>query len=149
MAAPPPSVVATNPPLEAFCREFTTQIVIDGQPQTAHGQACPQPDGTWAVTEEAPGQPPQSYVAQQPPPLPAYYASYPYPYPYDYLYPGYDAFYGGGFFFGGDGDGDRGFRHDHDGDRGGFRGGEGRGGGGGHGGGGGGGHGGGGGGGHR
>ncbi len=32
-----------------YCREFQTTIVIDGQPQSAHGTACQQPDGTWAV----------------------------------------------------------------------------------------------------
>jgi surface antigen len=29
------------------CRDYTHQIWIDGQPQTAHGTACRQPDGTW------------------------------------------------------------------------------------------------------
>jgi hypothetical protein len=32
-----------------YCREFQTTIVIDGQPQSAHGTACQQPDGSWAV----------------------------------------------------------------------------------------------------
>jgi hypothetical protein len=32
-----------------YCREFQTTVVIDGQPQSAHGTACQQPDGTWAV----------------------------------------------------------------------------------------------------
>ena len=31
------------------CREFQTTVVIDGQPQSAHGTACQQPDGSWAV----------------------------------------------------------------------------------------------------
>ncbi|GLK84905.1 glycine zipper domain-containing protein [Ancylobacter defluvii] len=30
------------------CREFTHTIYIDGQPQTARGTACRNPDGTWA-----------------------------------------------------------------------------------------------------
>ncbi len=29
------------------CRDYTHQIWIDGQPQTARGTACRQPDGTW------------------------------------------------------------------------------------------------------
>jgi len=32
-----------------YCREFQTTVVIDGRPQSAHGTACRQPDGTWAV----------------------------------------------------------------------------------------------------
>lgn len=32
-----------------YCREFQTTIVIDGQPQSAHGTACQQPDGSWTV----------------------------------------------------------------------------------------------------
>src|SRR5262249_23669925 len=32
-----------------YCREFQTTVVIDGQPQSAHGTACQQPDGSWAV----------------------------------------------------------------------------------------------------
>lgn len=32
-----------------YCREFQTTVVIDGQPQSAHGIACQQPDGSWAV----------------------------------------------------------------------------------------------------
>lgn len=30
-----------------YCREYTTQIVIDGRVQNAHGTACRQPDGSW------------------------------------------------------------------------------------------------------
>jgi surface antigen len=29
------------------CREYTHTIYIDGQPQTARGAACRNPDGTW------------------------------------------------------------------------------------------------------
>ena len=29
------------------CRDYTHTIYIDGQPQTARGQACRQSDGTW------------------------------------------------------------------------------------------------------
>jgi surface antigen len=31
------------------CREFQTEIIIDGRRQPAHGTACRQPDGTWHV----------------------------------------------------------------------------------------------------
>jgi Surface antigen len=30
-----------------FCRSYTHTIYISGQPQTARGTACRQPDGTW------------------------------------------------------------------------------------------------------
>ena len=30
-----------------FCRPFTHTIYVGGQPQTARGTACRQPDGTW------------------------------------------------------------------------------------------------------
>ncbi|MCS0501107.1 glycine zipper domain-containing protein [Ancylobacter mangrovi] len=30
------------------CREFTHTIYVDGQPQTARGTACRNPDGTWS-----------------------------------------------------------------------------------------------------
>ena len=29
------------------CRAYTETIYIDGQPQTARGTACRNPDGTW------------------------------------------------------------------------------------------------------
>jgi surface antigen len=32
-----------------YCREYQTTIVIDGQPQSGHGTACRQPDGTWQL----------------------------------------------------------------------------------------------------
>ncbi len=31
------------------CREYTQTIYIDGVPQTARGQACRNPDGTWQM----------------------------------------------------------------------------------------------------
>lgn len=30
------------------CREYTHTVYLDGSPQTEHGTACRQPDGTWA-----------------------------------------------------------------------------------------------------
>lgn len=34
-----------------YCREFTTSIFIDGQAQTANGQACQNSDGSWQVVQ--------------------------------------------------------------------------------------------------
>lgn len=31
------------------CREFETQIYVDGQQETGRGTACRQPDGTWKI----------------------------------------------------------------------------------------------------
>jgi surface antigen len=33
----------------AACREYTHTVYIDGKPQTEHGTACRNPDGTWTV----------------------------------------------------------------------------------------------------
>lgn len=34
----------------AYCREYRSEVVIDGRRETAVGTACQQPDGTWRVT---------------------------------------------------------------------------------------------------
>ena len=31
------------------CREYTTSVVIQGKRETAHGNACRQPDGSWKI----------------------------------------------------------------------------------------------------
>jgi hypothetical protein len=41
--APPPGASTAN------CRPYESQTVIGGQPQTIHGTACQQPDGTWRI----------------------------------------------------------------------------------------------------
>src|SRR5258705_13201104 len=68
------------------CREFTTTVTVGGQPQQAFGQACQQPDGSWQITQNTPGQPPVAYTL---PPEATYAPPYPYPYPYPYSYPYY------------------------------------------------------------
>ena len=32
-----------------YCREYQTTVVIDGRPQSGHGTACREPDGTWRL----------------------------------------------------------------------------------------------------
>lgn len=32
------------------CREYTTEVQVGGQTQSAYGTACRQPDGSWRVT---------------------------------------------------------------------------------------------------
>jgi hypothetical protein len=57
-AAPPPALAAPVAPVApvapydtSYCREYTRQIVIDGEEQMAHGTACRQPDGTWRIID--------------------------------------------------------------------------------------------------
>jgi surface antigen len=42
--------IMPGPPVQqgnSLCRWYNLTIYIGGQPQTAHGTACRQPDGTW------------------------------------------------------------------------------------------------------
>lgn len=107
---PPPPAAAYSPPQEAYapppnCREYNAQIMVGGQPQPAYGWACQQPDGSWKISQDVPGQPPQVYVV---PANPGYPAGYPY-WAYD-PYWGPRIAIGGTFIFGGG----RGFHHHHD-----------------------------------
>lgn len=72
---------------QPYCREFTKVVTIGGQAQSAYGQACRQPDGSWQiVSDDIPSNQPvtyypeSNYVAYQPPvyaaPAP-YYAPQP------------------------------------------------------------------------
>ena len=36
-------------PQGQYCREYQTTVVIDGRPQSGHGTACREPDGTWRL----------------------------------------------------------------------------------------------------
>jgi len=51
-AAPAP---AYTPPAPAagnqYCREYTHKVLVDGVWQTAHGNACRQPDGSWKIID--------------------------------------------------------------------------------------------------
>ena len=49
--APPPAAPAAIAPTAAGgqCREYQTQMMIDGRPQPSHGTACLQPDGIWRI----------------------------------------------------------------------------------------------------
>ena len=98
-AAPPPAPTAQN------CQEYNAQINIGGVPQPAYGWACQQPDGSWQVSRDVPGQPPQVYVV---PANPAYPVGYPY-WAYD-PYWGPRIAIGGTFIFAGG----RGFHHHHE-----------------------------------
>lgn len=74
---------------QPFCREYTKQVWVGGQPQSGYGTACMQPDGSWAVSEQQ-SQPGiqltdhyygNNYGAYRPAPIyappPVYYPPYP------------------------------------------------------------------------
>ncbi len=58
------------------CETSTVPVTVGGQPEQATIEACPQPDGSWRITQTTPGLPPQVYV-MPPPPAGAYPSAYP------------------------------------------------------------------------
>jgi len=78
-AAGQPGAAATP----AACETTTVPVTVGGRPEQAAIEACPQPDGSWRITQTTPGLPPQVYSLPPPPvaPYPAVY-SYPDSFPY-------------------------------------------------------------------
>jgi surface antigen len=71
---------------------------VGGQPRQAVIVACPQPDGSWKITQNTPGLPAQVY--QIPPPSSVPYP-YDYTYPVDYAYPEFFPYWvGAPWYFG-------------------------------------------------
>jgi hypothetical protein len=62
---PPTGAAGTGPPP---CETSTVPVEVGGQPVQATVTACPQPDGSWRITQQTPGLPPQVYIAPAPPP---------------------------------------------------------------------------------
>ena len=92
---PQPNSSPANPPP---CSTYTAPVIVGGQPQQAVIQACPQPDGSWRITQNTPGLPAQVYDI--PPPASSPYP-YEYPYPLDYAYPEFFPYWlGAPWFFG-------------------------------------------------
>src|SRR6516164_7470993 len=90
--APPPQ--PDQPP----CSSYTAPVTVGGQPRQAIIEACPQPDGSWKITQNTPGLPTQIY--QVPPPASSPYP-YDYPYPIDYAYPDFFPYWvGAPWYFG-------------------------------------------------
>jgi hypothetical protein len=75
-----PQPPANQPP----CTSYTVPVTVGGQPQQAVVESCQQPDGSWRITQNTPGLPPQVYVVPPPTEYP-----YGYPYPDYYTYPFY------------------------------------------------------------
>ena len=79
---------------EPACSSYTVPVTVGGQQQQASVEACQQPDGSWRITQNTPGLPPQLYE------VPAPTAS-PYPYPVGYAYPDYfSSWWGAPWYFG-------------------------------------------------
>jgi hypothetical protein len=79
---------------EPACSSYTVPVTVGGQQQQASVEACQQPDGSWRITQNTPGLPPQVYEV----PAPAYP---PYPYPAGYAYPDYFPYWWGSpWYFG-------------------------------------------------
>jgi hypothetical protein len=66
------------------CTSYTVPVAVGGEQEQAVVEACQQPDGSWRITQNTPGLPPQVYVV----PAPTQYPS-SYPYPDYYTYPSY------------------------------------------------------------
>ena len=87
-----------SPPSRPACSSYTAALTVGGQPQQAVIEACPQPDGSWKITQTTPGLPVQVY--QVPAPAASPYP-YEYPYPIDYAYPEFFPYWvGSPWYFG-------------------------------------------------
>ena len=75
----PDAQPAAAPPA---CSSYTAPVTVGGQQQQAVVEACQQPDGSWRITQNTPGLPPQVYEVPAPTPS-------PYPYALGYAYPDY------------------------------------------------------------
>jgi hypothetical protein len=66
---------AATPPA---CQTTTVPVTVGGRPEQATIEACPQPDGSWRITQTTPGLPPQVYLMPAPPAgiYPAIYPDY-------------------------------------------------------------------------
>jgi hypothetical protein len=72
---------------EPACSSYTVPVIVGGQQQQADVEACQQPDGSWRITQNTPGLPPQVYEV----PAPAYS---PYPYPVGSAYSDFSPYWG-------------------------------------------------------
>ena len=89
-AESPDAQAAAAPPA---CSSYTVPVTVGGQQQQASVETCQQPDGSWRITQNTPGLPPQVYEVPAPTPS-------PYPYALGYAYPDYFPYWWGspGYF---------------------------------------------------
>jgi hypothetical protein len=64
------------------CTSYTAPVTVGGQQQQVDVEACQQPDGSWRITQNTPGLPPQIYEVPAP-------SNSPYPYAVGSAYPDY------------------------------------------------------------
>jgi surface antigen len=64
----PAGAVAAPAASQAGCHAYTIALTVGGRPEQATLEACPQPDGSWRITQNTPGLPPQTYLMPPPPP---------------------------------------------------------------------------------
>jgi hypothetical protein len=69
------------------CSNYTVPVTVGGQQQQAVVEACQQSDGSWRITQNTPGLPPQVYEVPAP-------TDVPYPYPVGYAYPDFFPYWG-------------------------------------------------------
>jgi len=97
-STPAPPLPSRSPPKQSACSSYTAPVTVGGEPRQAFIEACPQPDGSWKITQNTPGLPTQIY--QLPPPASSPYP-YDYPYPVDYAYPEFFPYWAGApWYFG-------------------------------------------------
>jgi surface antigen len=95
---PAQPVPSRSPPNQSACSSYTAPLTVGGEPRQAFIEACPQPDGSWKITQNTPGLPTQVY--QVPPPASSPYP-YDYQYPIDYAYPDFFPYWlGAPWYFG-------------------------------------------------
>jgi hypothetical protein len=95
---PAPASPSRSPTTQSACSSYAAPLTVGGQPRQAFIEACPQPDGSWKITQNTPGLPTQVY--QVPPPASSLYP-YDYPYPVDYAYPEFFPYWAGApWYFG-------------------------------------------------
>ncbi len=75
-AGPAVTAAAPAPAGPPPCASRTVPLLVGGQPQQAVVEACPQPDGSWRITQTTPGLPVQVYEVPAPDS-----SAYPYFYP--------------------------------------------------------------------
>ena len=79
---------------EPACSSYTVPVTVGGQQQQASVEACQKPDGSWQITQNTPGLPPQVYEVPAPTDPPS-------PYPVGYAYPDYFPYWWGSpWYFG-------------------------------------------------
>ena len=69
------------------CTNYTVPVTVGGQQEQAVVESCQQPDGSWRITQNTPGLPPQVYVVPPPTQYPSGYPPYSDYYTYPFYYP--------------------------------------------------------------